>query len=351
VVKRSTHTKVSRLHWLAWSRRELWALVCSSVALRALWILPLTSVPAAAFELGLPIACKFGEDCFIQQYVDRDSGPGAKDYACGGQTYDGHKGIDMRVRTIEDVQKGVAVLAAAPGVVIGVRDGMRDHLVRTYDDRVAVSDHECGNGVRIDHGHGWQTQYCHLRQGSVCVEKGQQVVSGTKLGEVGYSGDAAFPHVHLQVSKNGSIVDPFLPDPTASCGEGGKSLWSASVWQALTYRPGTLLAVGLTDRAITLKELEQGTPLAKPSRDTPVVAYMWAINLQQHDLLEVAVIYRGKVVAKNSQRLERNKAQFMLFAGKRSLPGGWLKGTYTSEAQVIRDGKPVLKDSQALILK
>jgi hypothetical protein len=228
---------------------------------------------------------------------------------------------------------------------------MRDHLVRTEEDRAAVAEHECGNGVRIDHGQGWQTQYCHLRQDSVRVKTGQQVAAGTKLGDVGYSGDAAFPHVHLQVTKNGSIVDPFLPDLTASCGSGGKSLWSASAFAALAYRPGTLLAVGFADRAVTLEELEAGASLAAPSRHTPVVAYMWAINLQKGDVVEFEVIYGGKVVVESSERLERNKAQFMLFAGKTPPPDGWLEGTYTSAVEVFRDGKLVVKGSQTMALK
>jgi hypothetical protein len=268
--------------------------------------------------------CILGTDCFLQQYVDRDQGPGTADYTCGAQTYDGHKGTDIRIRTIADVQKQVAVLAAAPGVVIALRDGIPDHLVRTEEDRAAVAEHECGNGVRIDHGRGWQTQYCHLRQGSVLVKEGQHLAAGSKLGEVGYSGDAAFPHLHMQVTKDGSVVDPFLPNLTAPCGSGGEPLWSASAFAALDYRPGTLLALGFADRAIKLEELEASEPPASPTRHTPVVAYMWAINLQEGDIVDIELRYGSKVVAKNSERLERNKAQFMLFAGKKapSMAGG-----------------------------
>jgi hypothetical protein len=283
--------------------------------------------------------------------VDSERGPGIEDYACGAGTFDGHQGTDMRIRTTADVQKRVAVLAAAPGVVVGLRDGVRDHLVRTEGDRAAVGDHECGNGVRIDHGQGWHTQYCHLRQGSVSVKESQQVAAGTTIGEVGYSGNATFPHLHFQVTMNGNVVDPFLPDPTTSCGRGRKPLWSASAFAAVPYRSGTLLAVGLTDRTITLEGLEAGTPLAAPSRNTPIVAYMWAINLQKDDVVDIEVTYEGKAVAKNSERLERNKAQFMLFAGKKAPPGGWLEGTYGSVVKVIRDGKFVVKDSETIALR
>ncbi|MDP3767388.1 MAG: M23 family peptidase, partial [Dehalococcoidia bacterium] len=44
--------------------------------------------PAAATqtpppELSLPIACTIGRTCELQNHVDRDPGPGARDYRCG----------------------------------------------------------------------------------------------------------------------------------------------------------------------------------------------------------------------------------------------------------------------------
>lgn len=46
--------------------------------------------------LSLPLDCKFGETCFIQQYFDHDPTQGAKDYRCGPMAYDGHDGVDLR---------------------------------------------------------------------------------------------------------------------------------------------------------------------------------------------------------------------------------------------------------------
>ena len=40
---------------------------------------------------------------------------------------------------------------------------------------------------------------------------GDPVTAGQRLGGVGYSGMAAFPHVHLSVRRNGVAVDPFRP--------------------------------------------------------------------------------------------------------------------------------------------
>lgn len=313
--------------------------------MRALLMLSAMTGPAAAFELELPLACVIGTDCFIQQYVDRDPGPGVRDYACGAETYDGHDGTDIRLRTTADVAKGVAVLAAAPGTVVGVRDGVPDRLVRNEKDKNAVANIECGNGVRIDHGGGWVTQYCHMRQGSVAVKKGEQVKTGTKLGEVGYSGNAAFAHLHLGVSKDDRWIDPFLPDPSGACGAEAAPLWSAKAKAALPYRPGILLSLGFADGPVTLEALETGAPLGKPKRDTPLVFYAWAINLQGGDEMKIALKRGEAVVVENAEKLDRNKAQYMLFAGKRAPSGGWPEGPYTGIVSVMRNGKPVIEET------
>jgi hypothetical protein len=41
---------------------------------------------AEPISLALPIACELGVTCFVQNYVDHDSSPMARDYACGGRT-------------------------------------------------------------------------------------------------------------------------------------------------------------------------------------------------------------------------------------------------------------------------
>jgi hypothetical protein len=305
----------------------------------------LSAGPASAFELELPVACTPGQDCFIQQYVDRDAGPGVRDYACGAETYNGHDGTDIRLRSIADVAKGVAVLAAAPGIVVGVRDGEADRLIRSDKDRAAIADRECGNGVRIEHGAGWVTQYCHLRQGSVTVKKGGAVKTGDRLGEIGYSGEAAFPHVHLAVSKDGKTVDPFLAETNAACGEDGPVLWSAKAKAALPYRAGQLLDFGLAGQVIELEALEAGETLTLPAPDAPLVAYMRAINLQEGDVIALKLKRGDEIVADNVVTLDRNKAQYMLFTGKKAPQGGWPKGAYSGTVTVTRDGKQVISET------
>jgi murein DD-endopeptidase MepM/ murein hydrolase activator NlpD len=130
--------------------------------------------PAAALELSLPVDCTIGTDCAVQHYFDRDAGDGTADYMCGHQTYDGHDGLDIRVPDLAAMARGVAVIAAAPGTVRATRDGMADVNVAEAGFE-SVANVECGNGVMVDHDGGWATQYCHLKEGSIAVRRGDRV--------------------------------------------------------------------------------------------------------------------------------------------------------------------------------
>jgi murein DD-endopeptidase MepM/ murein hydrolase activator NlpD len=211
------------------------------------------------FKLSWPVDCTLGDTCHIQQYFDHDAGLGASDFTCGPLSYDGHDGTDIALATRIAMAAGVAVLAAAPGTVRGVRDGVEDFLP-PQDGR------ECGNGVLIDHGAGWVTQYCHLRQGSVRVSPGDVVAPGTPLGLIGQSGMADFPHLHLSVRQNGVERDPFAPNSTTCGTEPGAALWAAP----LPYEPGGFLVAGRGAGAMPARMASKsGTASEKPAARKP----------------------------------------------------------------------------------
>ena len=185
----------------------------------------------------------------MQNFFDHDAGPDRRDYACGRLSYDGHSGTDFRVADVPAMMRGVTVVAAAPGTVKGVRDGMADINLAEIG-REALKGKDAGNGVVIDHGDGWETQYSHLRKGSVLVRRGQTVEAGTPLGLIGMSGAAEFPHVDFSVRHQGQEIDPFTgtADPTA-CGETGQTLWRGEVLAGLKYQPtGGLVSGFASDR-------------------------------------------------------------------------------------------------------
>lgn len=302
------------------------------------------AVAADGPRLGLPVACAYGETCFIQQYVDTDPGRGHQDHMCGTATYDGHKGTDFRVR-IADAQEGVPVLAAAAGAVQAVRDGEPDRIVRTDEDRRALSGRECGNGVLLDHGGGWQTQYCHLRRGSVTVSPGDRIAAGTQIGLVGYSGDAAFAHVHLVVRRDGRTIDPFtarMPDGACSSKPGAEGLWDAGTATLLDHPGDRIAGLGFARTPLSSDALET-LPPADPARVAgwpSLVGWLWIVNGRKGDRLRLA--FHGPTESLRVRReivLDRNRAQYIQSLGKKRPAAGWPAGPYRIRATVLRNGR------------
>ncbi len=63
-----------------------------------------------------------------------------------------------------------------------------------------------GKLIIIDHGNGLTTYYAH--NDTIKVKKSQRVAKGDVIGTVGSTGNATGPHLHFEVRKNGTPVDP-----------------------------------------------------------------------------------------------------------------------------------------------
>jgi hypothetical protein len=301
--------------------------------------------PEQPLVLELPLNCRFGENCFIQQYFDHDNGSGAKDFRCGPMTYDGHDGTDLRLPSVAEEQKGIEVVAAAAGVVRGTRDGMDDVSVRLAGPE-SVRGRECGNGVVLVHPGGWETQYCHMAKGSVRVSNGQSVSAGMVLGHAGMSGDAEFPHLHLSVRHGAEKVDPFAWGAAAGACSGGKSLWSEKAAAALVYRSPNILNAGFAPMPVSMDDVESGHAAeTKLAVDSPnLLAFVRAIGLRQGDVQTLTVRGPGGVAFARTEvaPLDANKAQWLQFVGKKRTAEMWPRGVYEAQYEVKRDGATAL---------
>jgi murein DD-endopeptidase MepM/ murein hydrolase activator NlpD len=102
-----------------------------------------------------------------------------------------HSGVDIASGY------GASIMAAGSGVVI---------LVSKPVQGQNTGGTGYGNYCIIDHGGGYTTLYGHARR--INVRSGQKVKAGQKIGEVGSTGTSTGSHLHFEVRKNGSPVNP-----------------------------------------------------------------------------------------------------------------------------------------------
>ncbi len=62
--------------------------------------------------------------------------------------------------------------------------------------------------LRVAHGDGWETRYAHCREIDKRLVVGKKVRRGQKVAEVGNTGRSFGPHLHFEVRRNGTPVDP-----------------------------------------------------------------------------------------------------------------------------------------------
>ncbi|MEK9672344.1 MAG: M23 family metallopeptidase [Rhodospirillaceae bacterium] len=290
--------------------------------------------------LGLPIACRLGETCWLVNLVDLDAGPGVRDFTCGAHSYNGHTGVDIAIRDYSKMDDGVAVVAAAAGTVTRVRDGMLDGDV-SKTGHGAVSGRGCGNAVFMDHGNGWHTNYCHLRRNSLVVRPGQRIAQGDKLGLVGSSGLAEFPHIHMGVRFNRKVVDPFIGlDRKADCGPGLRPLWDDRTLAGFGGGMTALYDAGFSPVKVNADALRRGfyRDAVLSAKSDGLIFWVDAFWVHDGDKLTLKITAPdGRVMASETDALKKTQARYMKFIGKRRTVD-WKHGLYRGEAELIRQG-------------
>ncbi len=94
-----------------------------------------------------------------------------------------HRGVDIAA------PQGARVHAAGPGRVVfsGYQKGY-------------------GNTVVVHHPDGFESRYAHLAE--LLVKEGDQLGTSQVVGTVGSTGRSTGPHLHFEISRNGSQLDP-----------------------------------------------------------------------------------------------------------------------------------------------
>lgn len=102
-----------------------------------------------------------------------------------------------------------------PGIDIATNLGADVHPIAAGTvESVNYGNVGYGNHVVILHQDGIKSLYAHM--GKIYVKKDQTVELATSLGTVGLTGHTSGPHTHLEITKNGSFIDPTTVMPQVS---------------------------------------------------------------------------------------------------------------------------------------
>ncbi|MEP0390571.1 MAG: peptidoglycan DD-metalloendopeptidase family protein [Erythrobacter sp.] len=157
--------------------------------------------------------------------------------------------------------------------ILGIRRlhaGM-DYRARHGTPIVAVTDGQvtsagraggCGITVRLRHGGGLDTRYCHMSR--MAVRRGQQVRRGQVIGYVGSTGLSTGPHLHYEMYRNGRAINPASVDYVTRAVLSGTEL--------IDFRRQLIELRGV-EPGVALEDLEQlATEIEEPVREIEKIA-------------------------------------------------------------------------------
>jgi hypothetical protein len=299
-----------------------------------------------AMDLGFPISCAYGEDCLIESYFDHDARDGEfSDHTCGKLSSDKQSSTNFILMNSEQMLQGVNVLAGDSGVVTQLRDGMDDINVDMVG-KEAIRGRECGNGIVIKHQRGYETQYCHLKKGSVVVKKNEKIEKGQMIGQVGSSGLASFPYLEFTVKINGKPVDPFTGEDSTT-GEATVAcdnpdiypLWDKHTEKKLKYISTFLLGMGFSDKVPHAQGAREGKfSKNKIMYDSKRLA-LWAdvFGALKDDELKLTILGPdGSILSSESRKFTSSNRRVFQFLGKKTDAAVLPLGDYVGKIELLR---------------
>ena len=155
-----------------------------------------------------------------------------------------HQGVDYAAAS------GTEIMSTADGVIAfrGRRGGY-------------------GNVVDVQHANGFLTRYAHMKAFGPGIRTGVRVTQGQVVGYVGMTGLATGPHLHYEMRRRGTAIDPMsveLPpgDPVP------EEVWEEWI-AARDQRLALLSAVADDARARTIADVTPDRPLTDEASPEP----------------------------------------------------------------------------------
>lgn len=193
-----------------------------------------------------------------------------------------HEGIDIAGAS------GTPIVAAASGTVV----------------KAGWDDWGLGNAITIKHLDGSITVYGHNRR--LLVSKGEQVIQGQIIAEMGSTGNSTAPHLHFEIHPNGRIaVDPLrvLTYLTASVSPGSRvqQVYNQNRSVAKQVSPSQPIPIGFapvsTDtkcNGITIIEGETASTHVKVCEEKGQLFYIGQLKQDPSQPIKIQALNIGK---------------------------------------------------------
>jgi murein DD-endopeptidase MepM/ murein hydrolase activator NlpD len=302
---------------------------------------------AIEHKFSFPLNCKYGENCYIQNYVDLNLTQSHQDYKCGFLSYNKHKGTDFRLIDFSHMKQNISVFASKSGTIKSTRNNQEEFIY--FNDKTKLEKgKECGNGVVISHENGFESQYCHMQKNSIKASPGDKIKQGDIIGYVGMSGKTEFPHLHISFRKNGKTIDPFTGEfqdqQTLNCQNltTQKSLWNFDTKTKLKYINTAILDFNITDKIPNRKDTRYGKFKENQLNQNSKYLILWAnlMGIKKADKIHFNIKDKaGNIVFQNTQTMKKNYAEYFLYTGKKLKSLNLKKDIYSATIKIKRNNK------------
>lgn len=168
---------------------------------------------------------------------------------------------------------------------------------------------------------------------------GQTVKKGAKLGQVGQSGLAEFPHLHFSLRHNKTVIDPFTGKGVSGCGIASHGLWE----HGILYDGVKIYAAGFSDKVLETSDisLNAESPQTLPAASPALVFWVSLYGLEAGDKIMMTVQSPdGKIFAQSDETAAKTKIRYFHYTGQKNnalLMPGIYRGIVTL-ARTLPDG-------------
>lgn len=284
----------------------------------------LLSGHAKAIEFGFPVACQVMGNCWITNHVDLDDRIGrTDDYMCGEKATDNNRSTHISLGSINAMENNIPVIAAADGVIefSGNQGGF------------------CGYRILIQHDDGWESNYCHLKPGTLQHNAGDTIKRGEIIAAVGMSGQADWPRLSFATTRNGMVFDPFSGRTSIEgCSATTNPLWIDGMNPP--YEPAAVVGAGFTIGHVTNNEIMAGTAeiATAISTQTPQLS-LWSLmmNLRTGDKIHMSITTpAGRILNEMEQTIDTDTPRYPLYFSTLRKGFLWDAGEYQGVIKITR---------------